>query len=129
MVLRRIAAGTVVLASLLAGMGIDARHADAGCRGRRCTTTLCFDGGCCYSNPPYSNGNPYESGSGNFWGVHYYCRQYANRCNSPCGPGNTPFVVGAPPVVRAPAPTTPAAPPPPVEAKQPAQPPVPKPVE
>jgi hypothetical protein len=132
MLLPRVVTATVVLASLVAGLGITERRVEAGCRGRRCTTTLCFDGGCCYSPPPYSNGNPYESGSGNFWGVNHYCRQYgflhANRCASPCGPGNTPPIAGT---VIAPQPSRMVVPPPPppVEPKQPAPPPVPKPVE
>lgn len=132
MLLQRVVTGTVVLASLVAALGINERHAQAGCRGRRFTTTLCFDGGCCYANPPYSNGNPYESGSGNFWGVHYYCRQYgfacANRCASPCGPGNSPPVSVAAPITQ-PRPAAAPAAPPPVESKQPAPPPIPKPVE
>jgi len=39
----------------------------------------CCGGGCggCAGSPiPYSAGNPYECGSGNFWGVGYYCQQY-----------------------------------------------------
>ena len=36
----------------------------------------CCGGGCAGSPVPYSDGNPYECGSGNFWGVGYYCRQY-----------------------------------------------------
>src|SRR5205814_8478121 len=132
MFMRRVAAGTVVLASLLAGLTIDEGRADAGCRGRRCTTTLCFNGGCCSPPPPYSDGNPYESGSGNCWGVSHYCRQYgvlhANRCASPCGPGNNPPVTGAAPMPQ-PSPTVPPPTPRPVEPKQPAPPPMPKPVE
>src|SRR4029077_3316023 len=124
MILRRIAGGTAVVAILVAAGGHFEDSANAGCRGRRCTTTLCFPGGCCYSPPPYSDGNPYESGSGNFWGVNHYCRQYgflhANRCDSPCGPGNTsPSARAVPirqpsPVVTSPSSAT-------IEPKQPAQ--------
>jgi hypothetical protein len=136
MILRQIIGGTAVVATLAAAAGIFEHTAHAGWRGRRCTTTLCFDGSCCYSNPPYSNGNPYESGSGNFWGFHHYCRQYgfvcANRCNSPCGPGNTAPMAGTviaprPAATPAPSPSPPLAPT--VEPNQPPAPPTPKPVE
>jgi hypothetical protein len=42
-------------------------------------------GGCTGSPAPYSDGNPYEIGSGNFWGVGYYVEQYGFlRRRYPC---------------------------------------------
>jgi hypothetical protein len=49
----------------------------------------CCGGGCAGSPIPYSDGNPYECGSGSFWGVGYYCQQYGfltRRDTCPCYP-------------------------------------------
>ncbi len=58
----------------------------------------CCGGGCgsCAGSPiPYSDGNPYECGSGTFWGVGYYCQQYGflrrrdpYPCYIPCADGS-----------------------------------------
>ena len=44
-------------------------------------------GGCTRSEAPYSEGNPYEIGSGNFFGVAYYTQKYGllrRRYTCPC---------------------------------------------
>ena len=47
----------------------------------------CCCGGCAYSPIPYSEGNPYQCGSGCFWGVGYYMQKYGflhRPCYDPC---------------------------------------------
>ena len=53
-----------------------------------CLVTAVTLGGCCCCGcpsppPPYSNGNPYECGSGYFWGIGYTCEKYG-FCRRPC---------------------------------------------
>src|SRR5579863_8367934 len=54
-----------------------------------CMLAASFLAGCCcgsgcsecdHSPVGHSSGNPYECGSGNFWGVGHYCQQYGFLC-------------------------------------------------
>ena len=119
MTVRRSLSASIVLATVIAGLSIVGQDAQAGCR-------LCRRG-CGNSPVPYSSGNPYECGSGNFWGVCYYCRQYANSRRNCCdpvyaAPYAAPTIYAAPPAkANGTAPIAPR----PVEAAPPAPKPVP----